>query len=138
MVGVAADDGAEPADEAAADDGSEKWTFDESELELEDEADPHLNGIAKTGDGSLFIVAERGSAFRSTDEGQTWQRLKLPYDGSMFGVIGYENRHVLAFGLRGNVFEYWGSMSSSSRACGLLPLPVTASTARNRPIGTPL
>ena len=24
-----------------------------------------------------FIVAERGSAFRSTDEGQTWQRLKL-------------------------------------------------------------
>ena len=102
---AAADDGAEPADEAAVDGGGEKWTFDESELELEDEADPHLNGIAKTGDGSLFIVAERGSAFRSTDEGQTWQRLKLPYDGSMFGVIGYENRHVLAFGLRGNVFE---------------------------------
>ena len=85
--------------------GEETWTFDDSELELEDETDPHLNGIARTGDGSLFIVAERGSAFRSTDGGTTWERIQLPYDGSMFGVIGYDGRHVLAYGLRGNVFE---------------------------------
>lgn len=108
-------DAAAPEAEAAVDasdtdgavegDGEESWTFDDSQLALEDEEDPHLNGIARTGDGSLFIVAERGAAFRSTDGGATWQRLKLPYDGSMFGVIGYEGRHVLAFGLRGNVFE---------------------------------
>ena len=101
---AAADDGTAAGDEGATE-GEEKWTFDESELELEEESDPHLNGIARTGDGSLFIVAERGSAFRSTDGGQAWQRIQLPYDGSMFGVIGYEGRHVLAFGLRGNVFE---------------------------------
>jgi photosystem II stability/assembly factor-like uncharacterized protein len=100
---------AEAAAEAGTDDavaeGEESWTFDDSQLALEEESDPHLNGITRTGDGSLFIVAERGSAFRSTDGGTTWQRLKLPYDGSMFGVIGYDGRHVLAFGLRGNVFE---------------------------------
>jgi photosystem II stability/assembly factor-like uncharacterized protein len=94
------------ADEPAAADGEEgAWTFDQSELELDEETDPHLNAIVRTGDGSLFIVAERGSAFRSVDGGQSWQRLQLPYDGSMFGAIGYDGRHLLAFGLRGNVFE---------------------------------
>jgi photosystem II stability/assembly factor-like uncharacterized protein len=53
----------------------------------------------------LLVVGERGSAFRSRDNGATWQRLQLPYDGSMFGVLGYENDHVLAFGLRGHVYE---------------------------------
>jgi photosystem II stability/assembly factor-like uncharacterized protein len=83
----------------------DSWTFSEDDLELEEETDPHLNGIARTGDGSLMIVAERGGAFRSTDGGDTWQRIALPYEGSMFGVIGYDGRHVLVFGLRGHAFE---------------------------------
>lgn len=90
-------------DTAAAND--ENWTFDQSDLDLEEETDPHLNSIARTGDGSFMIVAERGAAFRSIDAGTTWERIQLPYEGSMFGVIGYEGRHVLAFGLRGNVYE---------------------------------
>jgi photosystem II stability/assembly factor-like uncharacterized protein len=100
---VFADDGADADMDGG--EGGESWTFDQSELELEEESDPHLNAIVRTGDGSLFVVAERGAAYRSTDSGQTWQRLQLPYEGSMFGAIGYEDRHVLAFGLRGNVFE---------------------------------
>lgn len=90
---------------APSDEDDESWTFDAEELELEAETEPHLNGIARTGDGSLFIVAERGAAFRSTDGGYRWERIQLPYEGSMFGVIAFEGRHVLAFGLRGNVFE---------------------------------
>ncbi len=89
---------AEPADD-------ESWVMSEEDVAIEEESDPHLNAMTRTGDGSLFIVAERGAAFRSTDGGATWQRLKLPYDGSMFGAIGYEGRHVLAFGLRGTVLE---------------------------------
>ncbi len=80
-------------------------TLDQNDLALDEETDPHFNAIARTGDGSYFIVAERGSAFRSTDHGHTWQRIQLPYQGSMFGVIGYQGRHVLCFGLRGNVYE---------------------------------
>jgi photosystem II stability/assembly factor-like uncharacterized protein len=83
----------------------ESWTFDQDDLALDEESDPHLNAIARTGDGSFFMVAERGAAFRSVDDGATWQRIQMPYDGSMFGVIGYEGRHVLCFGLRGNVYE---------------------------------
>lgn len=103
---------------AAVDDDS--WTMSAEDVAIEEESDPHLNAIARTGDGSLFIVAERGAAFRSTDAGETWQRLSLPYDGSMFGVIGYEDRHVLAFGLRGNVLESrdlgdtWAEIQSNS------------------------
>lgn len=83
----------------------ENWTFDQDDLALDEESDPHLNSIAQTGDGAFFMVAERGAAFRSTDAAQTWERIQLPYDGSMFGVLGFEGQHILCFGLRGNVYE---------------------------------
>lgn len=95
-----------PADDIAEASGSEdEWSFSDEDLELEEESDPHLNAIARTGDGSLFIVAERGAGYRSRDNGATWERLQLPYKGSMFGVIGYDNQHLLTFGMRGNAFE---------------------------------
>lgn len=83
----------------------ENWTFEQEDLALDEESDPHLNGIARTGDGSFFMVAERGAAFRSIDGAQSWERIQLPYQGSMFGVLGFEGRHVLCYGLRGNVYE---------------------------------
>lgn len=97
-------------DELAADDAEaapmgEGELFEATDLAIEEESDPHLNAITRTGDGSMLIVAERGTAFRSIDAGRTWSRIKMPYDGSMFGLIGYEGQHVLAFGLRGNVYE---------------------------------
>jgi photosystem II stability/assembly factor-like uncharacterized protein len=85
--------------------GNDKETFTAEELKVGQEATPHLNAITRTGSGALLIVAERGSAFRSRDNGATWKRLQLPYDGSMFGVLGYAGDHVLAFGLRGHAFE---------------------------------
>lgn len=81
------------------------WLLSDDDLVLEDEEDPHLNGIARLPGGGLMVVGERGSAFRSSDEGQTWERLRLPYDGSMFGVLALGPAHVLAYGLRGNVQE---------------------------------
>ena len=104
-VGGSADSGDEEIIDDAEAESDDTWSMSADDTAIEGESDPHLNAIARTGDGSLFIVAERGAAFRSTDGGTTWQRLSLPYDGSMFGVIGFEARHVLAFGLRGNVFE---------------------------------
>ena len=91
-----------PGDKAGSND---KETFTDEQLKVGQEATPHLNAIARTGSGALIIVGERGSAFRSRDQGATWQRQQLPYDGSMFGVIGYDGEHVLAFGLRGHAYE---------------------------------
>jgi photosystem II stability/assembly factor-like uncharacterized protein len=114
----------EPKPKNAANDKSiksDKQTFSSDELKVGQEATPHLNAIAKTGSGALFIVGERGSAFRSRDNGATWQRLQLPYDGSMFGVIGYDADRVLAFGLRGHVYEssdlgdHWQAVSTETQ-----------------------
>jgi photosystem II stability/assembly factor-like uncharacterized protein len=99
------DAAASPSDDAKGKDDKGQWTFDQNQLQIGQEPTPHLNAIARTGSGALFIVGERGAAFRSRDSGATWQRLQLPYDGSMFGVIGFEADHVIAFGLRGHVYE---------------------------------
>lgn len=104
-VPAGADAGTNASKDGGDQSGGGKWTFNQSQLKIGQEATPHLNAIARTGSGALFIVGERGAAFRSRNDGETWQRLQLPYDGSMFGVIGYEADHVLAFGLRGHVFE---------------------------------
>lgn len=90
---------------AAAAGGGDKWTFSKDELKIEDESEPHFNAIARTSDGSLLIAGERGSLLRSRDNGANWQRLKLPYDGSMFGAIGFEGQRAIVFGLRGHAFE---------------------------------
>ncbi len=103
-AGAKNDDDLDDDDTAPAKDNG-KMTFSAKDLKIGEEASPHLNAIARTGSGALIIVGERGSAFQSRDDGATWKRTQLPYDGSMFGVLGYENDHVLAYGLRGHVYE---------------------------------
>lgn len=97
------------ADRAASDAATatkkEGWTFSKQELAIGDESDPHFNAIARVGADSLFIAGERGVAFRSRDRGKTWGRVRWPYEGSMFGAIGFEDQHVLTFGLRGHAYE---------------------------------
>lgn len=66
----------------------------------------HLNAITKIKGGALFIVGEGGTMYRSTDDGESWDTLDSPYEGSFFGVSGtYDREVVLAFGLRGNMFR---------------------------------
>lgn len=100
---------ADSTDEAApTDEGmgyNDMGVFSADDLVLEDEVDPHLNAIARDAGGTLYLAGERGAMFRSRDNGDTWQRLDFPYEGSMFGVITWNAGHVLAFGLRGNVLE---------------------------------
>lgn len=100
-------DGAMPdaADEAAPEEDDDSWLMDADELTIDEEADPHLNAIARLDDGTLFIVAERGAGYRSIDDGASWERLTLPYDGSMFGLLAFDSSRLLAFGLRGNALE---------------------------------
>ncbi len=105
VAAAAASDDDIDDDTAAPAKGDAKMTFSEKDLKIGEEATPHLNAIARTGGGGLIIVGERGSAFQSHDGGKTWKRIQLPYDGSMFGVLGYEGDHALAFGLRGHVYE---------------------------------
>ena len=65
----------------------------------------HLNGIVSLDRNRLLIVAERGFGYRSQDGGESWEVFRVPYDGSMFGVVDVNGRCVLAYGLRGNAFS---------------------------------
>ncbi len=96
-------DAEEVVDDAASE--NDEWMFSEDELTLDEESDPHLNGIVRTSTGLLLVVAERGAAFRSRDSGETWERFSLPYDGSMFGILALGGGNLLAYGLRGNALE---------------------------------
>ena len=86
------------------DDGGRHWLDISDRLDNEDQY--HLNGIASIKDAGLFIVGEAGSMFRSRDDGQSWEKLEGPYQGSLFGVIGTaQPATLLAYGLRGNLFR---------------------------------
>lgn len=102
---IADDDGSsgEDGDDSIAD--VDDWNFSADDLMLDAEDDPHLNAIVRTASGALLIAAERGTMFRSRDGGSSWERFRLPYEGSMFGVLSWEDEHVMVLGLRGNVFE---------------------------------
>lgn len=64
----------------------------------------HLYGIWPTESGFL-IAGEQGLFLRSTDNGQTFSRLPVPYGGSFFGLLGITGKEVIVFGLRGNIFK---------------------------------
>ena len=85
-------------------DGGKTWADVSDRLDNEDQF--HLNAISFIKDAGLFIVGEQGSMFRSSDDGQTWEKLEGPYEGSLFGVIGTaQPQTLLAYGLRGNLYR---------------------------------
>ncbi|MGU9857500.1 WD40/YVTN/BNR-like repeat-containing protein [Pseudomonas sp. LF245] len=85
-------------------DGGNTWADVSDRLDNEDQF--HLNAIAFIKDAGLFIVGEQGSMFRSSDDGQTWEKLEGPYEGSLFGVISTaQPQTLLAYGLRGNLYR---------------------------------
>jgi photosystem II stability/assembly factor-like uncharacterized protein len=63
----------------------------------------YFHSIVKLGDGSLFIAGEAGMLGVSAD-GRQWQRLKSPYEGSLFGALPQGRKGALIFGLRGKVY----------------------------------
>lgn len=85
-------------------DGGKNWEDCASRIENFDGW--HLNSIASNGAGVLYIVGEKGVAFRSDDNGDTWQTLESPYEGSYFGLLApAKSDEVIIFGLQGKTFR---------------------------------
>jgi len=70
-----------------------------------DDRDRHLNAVFAGHTGALFIAAEAGTVFRSTDGGDTWTTLRLPYDGSLWGGMALRDGSLLVWGMRGHVLR---------------------------------
>ena len=67
--------------------------------------DLHLNSIAYSETGRLFIVAEAGRVYRSENLGKEWTEVTSPYIGSLFGLMPLEDDELIVFGLRGHLFR---------------------------------
>lgn len=83
-------------------DGGATWT-DFSDPAFS-ENNPHLNGLARLGDGSLLLVGEAGLVATSAD-GQAWTVRPTGYEGSLFSAIPRGDRGVMVVGMRGNAME---------------------------------
>lgn len=83
-------------------DGGEQWNVVTERLD--NPTAYHLNKIISNDDGDLFVIAEAGQLFRSTDQGQSWDTLDSPYHGSFFGGLFDQQGRLWVYGLRGNVF----------------------------------
>lgn len=77
----------------------------------------HYYRVVGSDSGTMYLSGEAGIIYRSDDGGESWQRLPLDYDGSLFGVIATSESGVVCFGLRGNIFrsddrgETWSSVT---------------------------
>jgi photosystem II stability/assembly factor-like uncharacterized protein len=96
---------AEEEEEPAEEEGYEAEDDPFWEDDYSGGADFHLNKIARADDGTIFITAEGGNIYRSTDDGNSWLSLESPYAGSFFSALPLKNGDVMVFGLRGNIFR---------------------------------
>lgn len=98
-------------------DGGVTWTE-----EPPSDEEWHLNHVAGSPSGRIYLAAEAGSVYRSDDGGETWNALPSPYEGSFFGVLPLEGDQVLLFGLRGHLFrsadagETWERVETGTEA----------------------
>lgn len=67
--------------------------------------DYHLNAITSMSSNELFIAAEQGHLYHSTDGGFSWSELESPYAGSFFGITSINDDSLLLYGLRGNLYR---------------------------------
>ncbi|MDH4584480.1 glycosyl hydrolase [Pseudomonas sp. BN415] len=86
----------------------------------------HLNAIS--GDGEhLYIAGEQGLLLRLDDNGERFQALESPYQGSFFGISAQPGA-VLAYGLRGHAYRSTDGGASWTVVKTGLSSSITAST----------
>ncbi|HJV01971.1 MAG TPA: YCF48-related protein [Burkholderiaceae bacterium] len=84
-----------------SDDGGKSWQHWESHLDNPKAL--HLNAIRAVG-GELYIVGEQGLILKRGADGERFEAVPSPYQGSFFGVTGSKDS-LLVFGLRGTALH---------------------------------
>jgi len=82
-------------------DGGKTWQ--DTSLSIEDRLSHNLYGIATVG-RDLYIAAETGPVFRSTDGGASFSAVTAPSATTLFGVLGTKDGSVLVYGVAGAAY----------------------------------
>ncbi len=83
-------------------DGGKNW--EPRGLSPDSEDDFHLNDIFRGPSGAIYIPAEFGNVYRSDNNGETFEPIQTPYEGSFWGGMALANDAILVWGMRGNAF----------------------------------
>lgn len=84
-----------------SDDGGASWA---RRMILGEDFDRHIGQVLKV-QGQWLLVGESGTLARSLDQGQNWEALESPYQGSFFGALQTRDGTLLAYGMRGNLWR---------------------------------
>jgi photosystem II stability/assembly factor-like uncharacterized protein len=88
---------------AVTDDGGRSWK--KTTISRGEYADQHLYNIFAGPKGALWVAAEGGTVFRSSDDGASFAAVPLPYKGSIWGGLVLHDGVVLVWGMRGRVLR---------------------------------
>lgn len=91
----------------------------------------HNNVMAQDGQGHVWLAGERGSLYRSDDQGQTWHSENSPYTGSWFALTALPDGGLILAGLRGHA--YWRQPDSETWQSLNLPTETTFNGAKVLP-----
>ncbi len=91
-------------------DGGRNWA---QKTAVDADFDRHIFALIPAGD-YWFLAGETGNISRTRDQGQTWDKLPSPYNGSFFGAVRAKDGALLAYGMRGNIW-YSGDDGTSWR-----------------------
>ncbi|MNQ95920.1 Ycf48-like protein [compost metagenome] len=82
-------------------DGGASW---ERRMILGEDFDRHIAQVLNA-QGQWLLVGESGTLAHSLDQGQTWEAIESPYQGSFFGALQTRDGALLAYGMRGNIWR---------------------------------
>lgn len=85
------------------DDGGKHWSYIGDRLDNAEGL--HLNALTLSADGHVYIAAEAGTVFVSTDMGRSWTRSNTGYKGHLYGVLALPGDALLAYGFNGHLFR---------------------------------
>lgn len=88
---------------ASTSDGGKTWK--RFEVAVGEDGERHLNQIFPGSHGSLWIAAEGGLLFRSNGNGSHWDKVALPYKGSIWGGMALADGALLVWGMRGHALR---------------------------------
>lgn len=85
----------------ATDDGGAHWRVACNRLDSEE--DRHIYTVRQMGD-TLWLAGEQGLLYRSTDDGNSFERMESPAESTWFGLAG-SGGELLLLGLRGALWH---------------------------------